>query len=207
MLKENGTPEIAEDNGGVLRDALSEFWDTFYLQYTEDNSYKVPVIRHDMTEIQWRAIAKVIRMGYVQEGMFPIKLAPSFMQQAIFSQCNDSEVIDSFLKFVPMVDKVVFEASLKDFPSVSEEIVDVLEQYDVKTLVNERNIQRVVGKIAHNELIQKPMFIADSFNKILHNTQLVGEELASIYSSLLPSPKKVLQVLTFPNDLSQDEIN
>ncbi|OWF36793.1 hypothetical protein KP79_PYT02860 [Mizuhopecten yessoensis] len=206
MLKEDGTQEIAEDNGGVMRDALSEFWDTFYLQYTEGNSYKVSVIRHDMTGTQWRAVAKVIKMGYGQEGVFPIKLAPSFMQQAIFGQCNDSEVIDSFLKFVPMIDKVVFETSLKDFSSVSEEIVDVLDQYDVKTLMNEKNIHKIVGEIAHKELIQKPMFVADSFHKVLQNTQLVGEEMALIYSKLLPSPKKVLNALIFPKDMSQDEM-
>ena len=33
MLKEDGTPEAAENNGGVMQDALTEFWDTFYLQY------------------------------------------------------------------------------------------------------------------------------------------------------------------------------
>lgn len=48
MLRENGTPEVAEDNGGVMRDSLTEFWDTFYLQFTEGNEYKVPVLRNDI---------------------------------------------------------------------------------------------------------------------------------------------------------------
>lgn len=52
MLRENGTPEVAEDNGGVMRDSLTEFWDTFYLQFTEGNECKVPVLRHDMTDVK-----------------------------------------------------------------------------------------------------------------------------------------------------------
>ncbi|XP_069125826.1 uncharacterized protein [Argopecten irradians] len=203
MLKQDGTEEIADDNGGVMRDVLTEFWETFYTQYTEGNSYKVPVIRHDITESLWRAVADVIKIGYTQEGVFPIKLAPSFMQQAIFGQCNNNEVIDSFLKFVPMMDKVVFEAALKDFPSVGDDIMDVLEQYDVKTLESESNIR----EIAHKELIQKPMFVADAFYKVLKNTKLVEAEMEVMYSALQPTPKKVLKALIFPNDMRQDEIS
>ena len=33
MLKEDGSTEVAEDNGGVMLDALCKFWDTFYLQF------------------------------------------------------------------------------------------------------------------------------------------------------------------------------
>ncbi|KAJ8307127.1 hypothetical protein KUTeg_015211 [Tegillarca granosa] len=206
MLKADGTEEIAEDNGGVMRDALSEFWDTFYMQFTEGNSYKVPVIRHDMREVHWRAVASVIKMGFTQEGVFPIKLAPSFMQQAIFGICHDSEIIESFLEFVPAMDKTVFEAALKDFYSVKDDILDVMENYDVKTLVNEGNVSKVVHEIAHKELIQKPMFVSDSFHKVLQNSKLVGEDMRSMYSSLKPNPKKVLNALTFPTDMSPDDM-
>ena len=85
MLKADGLPELAEDNGGVMRDALSEFWETFYLQYTEGNTYKVPVLRHDMTDIKWKAVAAIIKIGFQQEEVHPIKLAAPFMQQAIFA--------------------------------------------------------------------------------------------------------------------------
>lgn len=32
MVLPNGNREKGEDNGGVLRDALSEYWDTFYYE-------------------------------------------------------------------------------------------------------------------------------------------------------------------------------
>lgn len=78
MLKEDGTPDAAEDNGGLMQDSLTEFCDTFYLQYTEGNTYKVPELRHDMTDVQWKSVAFVIRMGFYQEKVFPIKLFPIF---------------------------------------------------------------------------------------------------------------------------------
>ena len=50
MLKEDGSTEVDEDNGGVMSDALCEFWNTFYVQFTEGNTHKIPVVRHDMSE-------------------------------------------------------------------------------------------------------------------------------------------------------------
>ena len=36
VLNEDGTgDDAAEDDGSVMRETLAEFWDTFYLQYTE----------------------------------------------------------------------------------------------------------------------------------------------------------------------------
>lgn len=206
MLKEDGTPEAAEDNGGVMRDSLTEFWDTFYLQYTEGNTYKVPVLRHDMTDVQWKSVASVIRMGFYQEKVFPIKLAPSFMQQAIFGACSESDLIDSFLKYVSAMDRSVIESALKDFETVDkDEIYDALEQYDVKKAINAENIERIVREVAHKELVQKPMFIADCFYKVLNATILVQEDMSVLYSTLEPTPKKVLNSIKFPEQMSSEE--
>lgn len=206
MLKEDGTPEAAEDNGGVMRDSLTEFWDTFYLQYTEGNTYKVPVLRHDMTDVQWKSVASVIRMGFYQEKVFPIKLAPSFMQQAIFGACAESDLIDSFLKYVSAMDRSVIESALKDFETVDkDEIYDALEQYDVKKAINAENIERIVREVAHKELVQKPMFIADCFYKVLNATILVQEDMSVLYSTLEPTPKKVLNSIKFPEQMSSEE--
>lgn len=98
MLKEDGTSEAAEDNGGVVRDSLTELWGTFYLQYTDGKTNKVHLLRQDMADVQWKSVASVIRMGFYQEKVFRIKRTPSFMQQAIVCACTESGLIDSFLK-------------------------------------------------------------------------------------------------------------
>ena len=43
MLKD----DAAEDDGSVMRETLAEFWDTFYRQYTEENTNQV--LRHNMS--------------------------------------------------------------------------------------------------------------------------------------------------------------
>ena len=103
-----------------------------YLQYTEGNAFKVPVLRHNMTEIQLKSVASVIRMGFIQERIYPIKLVPSLIRMSYIN--------------------------------------DALEQYAVKQALNSENIKRILREVAHKELVQKLMFIADSFNKVLNAT-------------------------------------
>lgn len=84
ILLPNGTKEAAYDGGGVLRDALSEFWDTFYEKCTEGSDTKVPVIRDDFNAVKWEAAAKVLLKGWQQVKYFPIKLAPVFIEYCVF---------------------------------------------------------------------------------------------------------------------------
>ena len=47
VILPDGKLEKAVDDGGVLRDVLSEFWNDFYEQCTMGNDFKVPYLRHD----------------------------------------------------------------------------------------------------------------------------------------------------------------
>ena len=86
-----------------------------------------------------------------------------------------------------------------------DELFKTLEQYDVKQAFNSENIQRILREVAHKELVQKPMFIADSFFKVLTTIQLVQEDMSVLYSKLEPYPKKVLSAIKFPKEMSSDE--
>lgn len=58
----------------------------------------------------------------------------------------------------------------------------------MKKAINAENTERIVIEVAHKELVQKPMFIADCFNKVLNVTLLVQEDLSVLYSTLEPTP-------------------
>jgi hypothetical protein len=66
MIMPNGMPEFGEDVGGVFRDAVSEFWETFHSAYTVGNRIKVPALVHTMTQERWKAVAVVIALGFSQ---------------------------------------------------------------------------------------------------------------------------------------------
>lgn len=111
MLKETGYPEVAEDNGGVMRDALAEFWDTFYVQFCTGKTQVVPVLRHDMQSPHWKAIGCVIRMGFCQENIFPVKLARPFAELAVL-RTTYTDVVEPFLQFLPEMDRNTLEDAM-----------------------------------------------------------------------------------------------
>lgn len=206
MLKEDESPEVAEDNGGILRDALTEFWESFYLQFTEGNVYKVPVFRHDIGEDRWTAVGAIIKIGYEQEGVFQIKLAKPFMQQAIFKSCSKGELVDSFLKIVPEMDKNVLQDALKDFASVDkDDLFEFMEQHNVKKVIKADNVAPIVEEVAHKELVQTPTFVDECFNMVLHDIKTRQDDLSGLYVKLQPNTKKVLKSLVFPEDMNQEE--
>lgn len=204
MVKYDGTPEAAEDEGGVLRDALTEFFETFYLQYTVGNDYVVPVLRHDMTRESWMAVAAVIRLGLKQERVFPRKLAPPFLHQAILGECPNP--VPAFLRYLPLVDRNVLEDAMKDVSSVDDgELADLMERLDAKTIPTNENIHRIVSEIAHKEIIQTPMFVADCWNVVLKSLNITAVELDRLYESLEPTTRKVLNILRFPDVMGTAE--
>ena len=89
VIRADGMEEPAEDNGGVLRDSLTEFWETFYMRYCIGKECKVPVIRHDMPSEMWKAFVNIIVLEWEQGGLFPVKIAPPFIQQCLFGDCGD----------------------------------------------------------------------------------------------------------------------
>lgn len=99
MLLPNGNKEAAYDGGGVLRDALSEFWETFYEKCTEGNDNKISIIREDFNALKWEATAKVLLTGWQQVKYFPIKLAPVFIDYCVFGMFF-SNLKDNFLKYL-----------------------------------------------------------------------------------------------------------
>lgn len=63
LVLPDGTTEMACDDGGVVRDCLSEFWNEFYDQCTMRNAFKVPFLRHDFAQQQWESIGRIIAFG------------------------------------------------------------------------------------------------------------------------------------------------
>ena len=78
-----------------------------------------------------------------------------------------------------------------------------MEQFEAKK-INE-NAVSVLQEIAHIELVQKPMFVANCFYKVFNSTVLVQQDFAAMYSRLESKPRKVLNSLQFPELMTSDE--
>jgi hypothetical protein len=100
ILLPNGEREQAYDSGGVMRDILTEFWDDFYEQCTTGTNLKAPCLRHDMETADWKAVGRVIVLGWIPQKVLPIRLAPNFVNSSLYGMPNDS-LREKFLQFIP----------------------------------------------------------------------------------------------------------
>ncbi|KAI4810936.1 hypothetical protein KUCAC02_013863 [Chaenocephalus aceratus] len=66
LVLPDGKAEMAYDDGGVVRDCLSEFWKEFYEQCTMGNTFRVPFLRHAFGEKQWESVGRMLSDGQGQ---------------------------------------------------------------------------------------------------------------------------------------------
>lgn len=190
----NGEKEAAFDAGGVLKDALTEFWETFYESRCIGSSVKVPCLRHDYDEERWKAIGRILCVGYRQANIFPCKLARPFVEHALFGFIT-SDMLESFMKFIGPSDAIIIKNALHNFDDVDfDEILDIMQNLDCKLQVNKENFKGIITDIAHKEFIQKPMFIIDSFSTVVR-MKFTDDEINDIYELKKLTNKNVLKLL------------
>ena len=163
-LKVKVIAENGEDSGGVLRDCLTEFWETFYLRYTVGDKVKVPITVHTLGSKEWEAIGQILVLGFKTEGYFPVLRAQCWITKCIYGgDMNEGELVQAFLtQFLPAVDRDILQCALEKFEEVDfDELVEVLSQYEGRVQPAENNMWKVMNEIAHHQLVQKRSFVTE----------------------------------------------
>lgn len=173
MILPNGEVESSEDLGGVFRDSLSEFWQTFYEKCTEGTNFKIPCIRHDFKADDWKAIARILIKSYLSEKYFPVKFAPVFIKTAMGYEISEKEIMDNFINFISKSEANLVNMCLIDFDAInSEDLIDFVSTYKSKWAPTKENCVQLLKDIAHQELIQKPTYITKCFSEVFKSDLL-----------------------------------
>ena len=204
VVDNNGRVEAGE-GAGVLRDVLTEFWFQFCQSLAIGASSKVPVIRHDYQKQEWQAIGRLLLYGYCREGIFPLTLSPAFISCCVLGEESISEemLLESFGTYISADEKETMEYCLENRETLSDnsdDLMELLSSYKCYRLPNEENIQSIFCQLAHQELIQRPRYVANCWSPILRSLDThdcFGNEtnLRSFYEQLKPTPKKVVKIL------------
>ncbi|OWF51201.1 hypothetical protein KP79_PYT12980 [Mizuhopecten yessoensis] len=200
----NGDSELAEDTGGVWRDLLTEFWCEFYDRCTMGRSAKVPCLRHDFGEMEWRSAGRILLHGYKFVKYWHVQLAHSFAMHCIDSKEDvlPSDLLQDFHNYVSIPDKEVFQKAVEDFDSVDmEDLLEALDMHNGKCSPTQENIKSILLEMAHKEIIQTPMFVCNCWKQVFNEMDITTSILDEIYSALNLSNKKVVGILSFPDDM------
>ncbi|KAL2076434.1 hypothetical protein ACEWY4_027962 [Coilia grayii] len=181
---------------GVMRDVYTAFWEEFYDRCTVGTTAKVPFIRHDFNPDTWRAIGRILLSGFQTCQYLPIKLALPLMED-LFHGSVCSDILKSFMHYVSSQDTVILKTALEDFSKVdSTDLMDVLQAYECRKMVNAHTLPQVLEEIAHKELIQKPRYVVDCWKEVTRGKISIDKLLAH-YEALKPTPRRVQGLLEF----------
>ena len=203
VVDNNGNEEEGEGRG-VLRDVLTEFWFLFLQSLAIGASSKVPVIRHDYQQPEWKAIGRILLYGYCREGIFPLALSPAFISSCIFGEDSLSEemLLDSFRMYISSDEKDTMDHCLANQENISgnSDLMELLSSYSCHRIPNEENIQSIFCQLAHQELIQRPRYVANCWSPILQSIKAYdcfqsAANLCAFYEEIKPTPKKVVKML------------
>ena len=205
VILPNGVTELAEDSGGVTRDVLTEFWEAFYEQNTVGTEFKIPFLRHDYGEQDWASVAKVLVYGWKEVHYFPVRLSLPFVEHCLYGVFS-SDIVQAFFSTLPPSDIKTLTTALEDMKEVDEEdLMDVLQNHEIKTLPNQANLKRIITEMAHKEIIQASMFVIDCWVPILRNIGLDHASLVALYKDLVPTTRSVAKLLKFPENMGLPE--
>ena len=119
MVLPNGETELGEDNGGILRDCLTEYWESFYMKRTLRHTLKVPALPHSVDGKRWEAVGKIMLVGYYYEKYFPTQIASCFLDYTADGDIVPKDLLlQQYLKFLPEIDSKLVANALDDFENV-----------------------------------------------------------------------------------------
>ena len=202
LVLPDGNIEKAYDDGGVVRDCLSEFWTEFYDQCTVGSTLKVPFLRHDFGQQQWESVGRILAFGWEREKYLPVKIAPVLLEQAALGYVK-SDLVENFLKYLPESERTVFESWQSDFDTVDqEELIDILDNNSCRRIPTASNANEILQELAHKTLVQEPAYVIEQWAKILSMAKHSLQEISKVYETLQPTVRKVLKSLTFPEEMN-----
>lgn len=82
-----------------------------------------------------------------------MKLAPMLLEQAVLGSV-ESNLVDSFFKYVSEPECVIFESCHSDFESVDqEELLEIMDIHNCRRLPTADNFEQILTELAHQKLI------------------------------------------------------
>ena len=202
VIDDHGHLEKGE-GPGVLRDVLSTFWQHIFASLTLGHVEKVPSIRHDHQKHEWEAIGRVLLYGFKEAGYVPGCLSPVFLASCLHGEetITEADLLLSFKSYITPDEREVLERVLsEDFESDDEDLIEFLSSYKCYRKPKPQNIHSLFAELAHQEIIQKPRYIANCWAPVLevlkgHANFANVESLRLLFLDNKPTAKKVIKAL------------
>ena len=101
---------------GVMRDILTNFFNELSTGHFIGSIEKVPVPRHNMSNDNWKSVARVIVYGLKRLNFFPLFISKCFLIYTILGEiaAKDDILLEGFLNDVSYNERETLKCMLKD---------------------------------------------------------------------------------------------
>ena len=122
------------------------------------------------------------------------------MVSALFGENKlpDNMLISSFKNYVSLEEKENIDDILQNFEEGNAELLELLGFYNCFKKPTKENLSIVLQELAHQEIVQKPRYIANCFMEVMSASKSIFdtiEQLEEFYQSQLPTANKVINAL------------
>lgn len=187
----------------VTRDVIATFWQQLFAATMVGDREKVPCIRHDIQKSEWTVIGRVLVFGFKEINYFPISLSKAFLASCLFGKESiDYEfLLSSFRFYVTSEERETFDKTRKgDCESDDDDVLEFLGHYKTFTMPTKGNINSILSQLKHQELIQRPRYVAQCWVPVLAELKQYPEfssptGLDDFFSAKMPSAKKTARML------------
>lgn len=202
-LKYSLVNESGRDEDGVARDVYTAFWNEFLDRAAEGAELRIPCLSPKWQEDEWRAVGRILAKGYMDQGYFPLRLAPAFTTALLFGEhaVSTNVLFESFQLYLSQSERDLIDTALQEDldGETQDELLDMLDRLGVKIIPNRENLKPVLLKVAHKQIIQEPKYALDNMAAVaaecLKTIINTPEQLLAMYTDKKPTCRKVLKLI------------
>ena len=200
--------ERAVDQGGVLCDMISAFWEVAYKHLFDGGNLLSPNVETYVNVHALQTIGHVLSHGYLVTGILPVRIAfPClvYMLKGLnISVPNDillSTLVDSISSYESVIFKQALSCESTRYDTETlEKLLRILSKFNSTKIPQPHCLKKILVDIATYQFQNKPFAAMcavcqgiPDIHKLFWNQYSVGE-LHKFYISLTVTPRKVLQI-------------
>ena len=142
--------KVEGTGGGVSKEIYSNFFIELFASCTVGRVDKVPCIRHDMTKIEWDAVARILTPA-MKVDSYPLSLSPVLLISTLAEEkeLNDDILMVSFKNYISLEEKETVEAMLFEFEDGKEELLEKLSFCNCYKKPTRENLRAIILELTH----------------------------------------------------------
>ena len=141
---------------GILLDLLACFWQKCFISLMIGNNGKVNLL------------GMTCRASFLKF-YIPLNLCHLFMVLCLYGDdvITSETLIKSFRQFLATGDREALEKCLGDDFEPNDDVSDLLTSFKCFKAPSKNNIEAIIIKLTHQELVQRPRYVINYWNPIL----------------------------------------